>query len=344
MKKNIPILIITILLAAIAAFFLITQKKATVKEELKDFAISDTSSVTKIFIADKQNRQVTLQRQPNGKWKVNNKFYAGSGVINTLLATMKDLRVRTRVGKMEFNGVISSMASSAVKCEIYTNDQSKPFKVYHVGSETRDMLGTYMLLEGSSTPFVMEIPGFNGYLSSRYFTDETEWREHIIFDYKPEDISSVTFTYILEPDKSFKIEVNGKSFKVSSPVTSQVIANPDTLALESYLGFFNFINFENFDVEFSQQKRDSIFKAGPMNTITVKDKAGKENSIKIYPKPITKRSLAQTDQQGQPLKYDLDRMYALVNNGQDFVVIQQYVFGKLFRQLSDFDASVKKTK
>ena len=96
-------------------------------------------------------------------------------------------------------------------------------------------------------------------------------------------------------------------------------------------------------MEFSQRQQDSLFHVGPVNTITVKDKSGKENVVKIYPKPITQRSLAQTDPEGNPLKYDVDRMYAQVNNGQDFVLIQQYVFDKLFRQLSDFDSTVKKT-
>ncbi len=344
MKKNKSILIFTLLLAAIAAYFLLTQKKATIKEELKDFAVSDTASITKIFIADKQNHKALLQRQPNGKWKVNNKFYAEQDIVKTLLTTIKDLRVRTRVGKIEFNSLINSMAASAVKCEIYTDNSDKPAKVYYIGSETKDLLGTYMLMEGSSTPFVMEIPGFNGYLTTRYFANEEEWRERSVFDYMPSDISSITFQYVYQPSMSFKIEVDGKFYKVSSPVTGQIIALPDTVALESYLDFYKGISFENFDKEFSQHQRDSLILTGPDYIISVKDKAGKENSIRVYPKPITKRSLSQNDPEGKPLKYDADRMYALVNNGQDLVVIQQYVFGKLFRKLSDFDATAKKRK
>ncbi len=344
MKKNIPILIITLVLASIAAFFLLTQRKGTVKESLKDFAVSDTAAITKIFIADKKGNQVLLQRQPNGKWKVNNKFYAQQEIVGTLLTTIKDLRVRTRVGSAEYNSIINDMAATAVKCEIYTDNPDKPAKVYYVGHETKDFLGTYMLMEGSSTPFVMEIPGFNGYLNGRYFTEEAEWRERIVFDYKPQDIRSVTFNYALEPAKSFVIEVAGNSFKVSSPVSGQTVVSPDTIAIENYLGFFSFLNYERADVEFSQHQRDSLLAIGPVYTIDVKNVMGVDNSMKIYPKPINSRSLTQSDSAGVPLKYDLDRMYALVNNGQDFVVIQQFVFGKLFRQLSDFDAAAHKKK
>jgi len=338
LKKNLPILIITIILAVIAIYFISTQRKATVKEELRDFAIADTAAISKIFIADKGGKQATLVRQSNNRWMVNNKFYVDESKINTLLETMKNLRVRTRVGKMEFNTIVNDMAATAVKCEIYTTDQNKPAKIYYIGHETQDMLGTYMLMDGSSTPFVMEIPGFNGYLNSRFFGDEKEWRDHIIFDYKPEDIRSLTFTFVNEPAKSFKIESDGKVLKLSSPVTRQIIPMPDTVALETYLGFYSFIAFEAFDVEYSQRQRDSIFLIGPSYIISITDKSGKENAIKIFPKPITQRSLAQTDPQGKPLKYDVDRMYALVNNDQDFVVIQQFSFGKLFRQLTDFKA------
>ena len=99
MKKNLPILIITFVLAAIAVFFLLTQRKSTVKEELKDFAISDTASVTKIFIADKQGHTATLQRLSKGKWQVNGKFIARREAVNTLLETMKDLKVRYACGQ-----------------------------------------------------------------------------------------------------------------------------------------------------------------------------------------------------------------------------------------------------
>ena len=38
----------------------------------------------------------------------------------------------------------------------------------------------------------------------------------------------------------------------------------------------------------------------------------------------------QFDYEGNPLKYELDKYFALVNNGQDFALIQHFVFGKLF--------------
>jgi len=37
-------------------------------------------------------------------------------------------------------------------------------------------------------------------------------------------------------------------------------------------------------------------------------------------------------------------MYAFLNEGKDFVTIQYYVFGKILRQLDDFDMDRKRVK
>ena len=52
---------------------------------------------------------------------------------------------------------------------------------------------------------------------------------------------------------------------------------------------------------------------------------------------ITSASLAQQDEKGKPLKYDLDHMYGYLKPQNEFVIIQHYTFDKLLRQLSDFD-------
>ena len=51
---------------------------------------------------------------------------------------------------------------------------------------------------------------------------------------------------------------------------------------------------------------------------------------------VNKRSKTQFDDRGQRVKYDVDRLFALMNNGKDFVIIQYYVFGKILLGYDDF--------
>ena len=60
--KNKKLIILAIILAPAAIWILMQNDSSTLKESESEFAISDTSAVTKIFIADKQNNSVLLER------------------------------------------------------------------------------------------------------------------------------------------------------------------------------------------------------------------------------------------------------------------------------------------
>lgn len=80
----------------------------------------------------------------------------------------------------------------------------------------------------------------------------------------------------------------------------------------------------------NQAKKDSILATPPAHIITVQDAAGKKNVVKFYLKEgdgVLEQDTAK--QNGQT--YDVDNMYALVNDGKDFVLVQYFVFGKLLQ-------------
>ena len=76
MKKNLIALIILAVLAAVAYYVYIERGSGTIKPELRDFAVKDTSAITKIFLADKFGATVTLEREDVGEWTVNEDYKA----------------------------------------------------------------------------------------------------------------------------------------------------------------------------------------------------------------------------------------------------------------------------
>ena len=60
--KNKGLIIAIIILSLMAFYFISTNKNGTLKLELKDFAVADTASLYKIFLADTQNKCVELGR------------------------------------------------------------------------------------------------------------------------------------------------------------------------------------------------------------------------------------------------------------------------------------------
>ncbi|MGZ4033712.1 MAG: hypothetical protein ACXVP4_02520, partial [Bacteroidia bacterium] len=208
MKRNRIAIILVIILGSASFWYIVNNRKSTLNAEMRNFAVADTASITKIFLADKEGRTITLERHPEGNWTVNQKYAVRMDALQTLLETIKRVDVKEPVGKKAQDNVIKRLAAKAVKCEIYQNDVLT--KAYYVGTETQDNTGTFMIkidpetMKTAEKPFVTYIPGFEGYLTTRYFTEEQGWRDRTVFKYNPLDIKSVKMETPLSPEKGYE--------------------------------------------------------------------------------------------------------------------------------------------
>src|SRR5574344_2289975 len=95
-KKNKILLIIAIasvLICTVLALFKTNVISFNNRNLLNydDFAIKDTASITKIFMATAQQEQVLLTRAENGTWLVNQKYPAATENLDLLLSTIKKI-------------------------------------------------------------------------------------------------------------------------------------------------------------------------------------------------------------------------------------------------------------
>ncbi len=338
MKKNRITILLFLFLAVAAGILIMKNRKSTIKEELKDFAVKDTASITKIFMADKSPSSITLTREAPGQWTVNGKFAARWDAITTLLETINEVDVRTPVAKSGFDNVIKALATSGTKVELYSKD--KLIKTYYVGGSTQDQMGTFMMIDKSSTPFVTYIPGFNGYLSTRYFTGESSWRDRTVFNYFNDEIAAINVEYP-GTEKRYSFAVNPKTFTATSLDTHEPSIT-DTAKVGRYVGLFKHVNFEGFADGVSRDVKDSVVRTTPIAIITITDTKGTKDVLKAYLKMVNKRDSLLEDEHGKPVIYDVDRMFAVINNGKDFVVIQHYVFDGILASFDYFKKAAAK--
>ena len=336
MKKNKKLLIVLVALIIPALYFLFQNKNTTIKKELRDFAVKDTAAISKIFLADRNGNEITLERK-NNKWMVNDKFEPRPDFLNLLLDAMYKIDVRNRVAKAAYNNVIKMLASSGVKCEIYLNGSEDPFKTYYVGGQTEDGLGTFMIIENSNVPFVNQIPGFNGYLTPRYSVNIEAWRLPSLFQISSKDIKSITIKYANYPEKSFTISQKDGSYQIESPFNRNKINLVDSVAVENYLSFYRNVFYESRATNMTSSRKDSILQDPPSITISLTDIKGKNKELEIYPMLLSAGSLAKFDSNGKPLKYDVDRVYGFIRAEKEFVILQQYSLERLLRQFEDFN-------
>lgn len=336
MKKNKAFIIIALLLTALAVYLVINNSNTTLNVEKTSFAVEDTAAITKLFLADKNGHVVTLNRVSATEWNVNGTYPARQDGINTLLATIKKVEMKAPIGINARENILKDLAARGIKVEIYTTDD-EPEKVYYVGGPTPDNGGTYMALEDDgdfSDPYITHIPGFNGYLTTRYIVLDYKWRSSAIFKSAYSDISSVKVEYFQKPEDSFEIVKNEngaivlKSLKFNSPV-----ANFDSIAVKEYLVNYSNIHFEAFE-KLKQETRDSVLASPKFFSISLTASNGKTTTVTAY---AIKAKPGAVDLQGNPIDYDPDRMYAKINEEQDLALIQYYTFDKLMKPLSWFE-------
>jgi len=161
---------------------------------------------------------------------------------------------------------------------------------------------------------------------------EKEWREHTIFKTKLYDISEVIMEIPREPEYSYKVMIEENEITLFSSHANKAIPY-DTLKMLNFLTGFTDIRFESLLDNFDKERLDSIVASAPRNIMTLVDKNGVQTSIKTFYKSNAARSF---DPEGNVYPYDVDRLFALVNEERDFVLLQYYVFDKVLRPLSYF--------
>lgn len=337
----IPLLLIV---AIFLTVFITNRSNTTLNPGEKNFAITDTASVTRIFLADKKNNSVLLERNDSNGWVLNKKYSAQPEMTEELMYTLMYVTVRNPVPKTQYDAVYKQLAGFATKVEVYATvyridlmgiklfPYEKCIRTYYVGSATPDNTGTYMMMEDAEMPFIMHIPGFRGFLEPRYSPREYDWRDHKVFRYTLASIAKINVTYPKYADRSFELlNPDNSNFSIKNEIAGN-LKNIDTVKVINYLNAFTDARFEDFLTNMPAEKQDSIRRSTPFCIITVTDRKNETNSISLHRIRLPEGS---TNITGNPIVFDPERLYGIVN-GKDLVMAQYFVFGPLMRYASEF--------
>lgn len=328
--KNIIIIVVLVGLTALVISQYFNESKSTIKASVSDFSISDTGSVSKIFIADRNGNQVLLERTAPQKWMVNGEYEANQSNINNVLETVNLMTVKAPVATARYDKTIRDLSASGTKVEFYTNS-STPEKVIYIGTPNQNHTGSYMMIEGTNLPYLVHIEGFKGFLSPRFSPFENDWRTKIVFDYNPKDIAEIRLSFPGKPEKGFVIKqtIDGQVSLYNNALVP--VDGWDTGYVFDYIERYRSVNFEMWEETKSPIFIDSVSNSIPLEVYSVTNMAGETTTIKTLLKPLK----SGMDIDGNPIDHDQDRMYGLLNN-KEFMIIQYFVFDPLNHDISYF--------
>lgn len=298
MKK---IFVITILI--FITFYSCKKKKKLT--DRRDFSINNIDQIDYIEIENKTPKIVSLSKK-NKKWELENGFPVREEAISYLLETIRDMQIKRPVALKEKENIIKRMSTQRTKVSIFSNGEN--IKTIYIGGNTQDQLGTYMILDKSSEPYVLSVPGFNGYLSSRFSCEKNTWKEKIIFNLNKDEIKKIEINY-RDTMNSFKIHSNDS-------ISSQYFSNFKKVSCEKFLK-----NNKDFNVE-EIKKREPIFHIN----------IDMSNGEKIKLKGFEKKSSIKGRTKNK--NYDNERFYGLFKD--ELILIQYQQFKNILKKKDDF--------
>lgn len=339
--KNRIILFSTLLLIALVVVVLLFRDNSTIEQ---NYHIEEPKSITKVIIDDKDGNHLELIKETDSIWKANNSP-ANMKVVDMLLSTLKDMRIREPIAQAARNNIVKQLAASGKTVKIYQDAYSinlgfvklfkkeKLTKTIYVGSETQDNMGTYMMLKGEDSPCIIYIPRLKGYLSSRFSALEDFWKSHAVFKYNKGEIASLKVEIPNQKNESFSLTKKGEGFDFTLLESGQKLQAFDTLKVKALLSSCFELNYESVAKNISKLEQDTIFGKAPAFVVTIKDSKGKENTLKTYSKLHDPTSISENDDDFYRI-FDVNRCYALHSQNKDTLIMQFFTLDNLLKPAS----------
>lgn len=335
-KKKIIYLVALLILIAVLSFVSrnLLSNKGKSNTGLDDFLVADTASVDRLLLTQSNGYSLELKRE-NGKFVTITGDCIQEEMIDNILHTFTKIAVRSYVPKNSVENIRSNIRVNYRKIQIFKN--GKWIKTWWIGNSTPDHYGTYALLETpedgmSEIPVILEMRGLRGSIESRFTADPRSWVCTSVFSYAIEQIKEVSVKHNDRPEHNFKISRvgQGRAFKLTDYKNNSVVY--DTLKMVRYLDLFKKAHFESVNYTLTQDQVDSLKRVKPWISVDLTLTDGKKVSLEAH---RIKAEAGDTDLTGNPIEYDINRLWAIINKKQ-LVKLQYYVFDPIFIDIGYF--------
>ena len=291
-----------------------TQATSTLDETATQFYVTDTATVDKVFVALRNGQQHTLVREARNYWRLDGRTDVRPDQVRMLLSTLARQRVKAPVAKAAHNTIVRELAANGIKVEVYQKGERT--RTFYVGNATADRFGTYMILEGAETPYIVHMPGFEGYLTTRYLLSPREWRTVPVFNTPLPALERIEVDAPGQPDRTFRVARQGAGFAIDG------LPQADTGLVRAYAAQFLKVNGQNYVDSTVRGKVDSIMRAKPHSfTVTVR--------ARNQPRPARIRLW--------PIEGNNDSMVGVTDrDSTEPMIVQTYVFNGVLPKRTDF--------
>lgn len=328
MKRTLILLLL--LLIGLGAYFYLNSSKDDRMEQLRaerNFAV-DKELIHKVVLTQKDGKVNTIVRN-GAHWTINGQRMF-KNQEHLLLEALSRIRMERIPLQGAYKAVMTRMAKRGILVRIYGKD-GEQLRSYYVGGAPHDEKGTYYLMEGSSQPYLMSLPGMVGSVRGRFIKPDTDWLDRAIFRYPNKDIKTIEMDYPRSKNNAFILKKNGNDLAIEPmyPFTNKNTGELNTNLVEDYLsGYYKGFFTEAYENNFPQ--RDSIVQhMVPFIKMRVTNTKDEVRKMDIYPYHEVHGLGGKID--GTKVDRNVERYYVNVDDGKNFMLTQHLITKKFIK-------------
>lgn len=307
MKKNTKLFIILILFIAISATIAlidINSKKKNFEPDI--FRVLDIDSIQSVAI---KGKGIDNLIERNGdQWRLNNKYDTDTSRIKILNTILSLVIVKRPVAKLNNADILNDLEQMGKKVTVKLKNGSQ---ISFISGGNASKTTSYYTNPSGKQAYIVEISGYNNYISGIFELTENQWRDRMLFSTSWRTLKNLQIAYQNQPD--LQIAFEDKFLKVKD------IHKMDTTALLNYLQQFEYFQINDYLILGNYPKYDSLLRTNPFANMTISDiDSNKNKQLSVFPKMKGEQFYLLTDESKQMMVVDQKRMESLLVSKQQF--------------------------
>jgi hypothetical protein len=230
MKKL--LLPLALLVGLVAAYFLFIRKN---DGEDNIFHIEDPTAIGRIelekVIKGTPSTQLTLTRAADDTWRVNDRYTAIQGKVETFLQNLGGLRVYQPIPDKGQENSLALLKRNHTRVLILDR-AGKELIHYLVGPPDSKQASNIMMRKSANRAYFVNRPGHEGYVSVLYSVVESEWRERLLWNLQADQIAEISIDY---PDSLADLQLSRTALGGAWQVDGQAASAPNA---DAYIAQF----------------------------------------------------------------------------------------------------------
>lgn len=310
-----------------------------------EFTVAPHQQVTRIELIAKEEK-VELNLDEQGRWRLNDVFFANESATEDLLNALSRLTVWQPVSISMKDSVETMFREEGTTVNVFVRSyyirmaglklfpNERLYQSIEVGPDAPDGESTYMKKRGATQAFRVVRPGYGAGVSSVFAASLNDWLNPVIIDATWDEIASVSIRDFDNEEESFVLRNTDPArygfhhFQSGEPMDADLF---DLTRTERYAAGFRQIYYESLLNADGEELRRELMLEKPSMEITVSMKQGEEINLKAFARRLP--SDAQTT--AMNINIDPNRFYVLIND-QQYALAQYYIFNPILRRLSFF--------